>query len=340
MSGFPKLKSVDHYTFPSNIPMPDVAGYTGQFFNVKRNPHRSEAEAGSYAWFNNYGIHTHHERQELSNTSFGQLASLVYADADLEHLRPAMDFVQWVFAFDDMIDKEGLRDDINGIKLAVDVTMNVLRNPDTAHPKFKIAVSLLSVFNRMRANSSPATLKRFVNASDVYTQAILQQDLNRSINDAPTVEWFIEHRRDTSAVKMVFSVLEYSLGLSLPDEVHNDPIIVELMRAGNDIPTWANDMSSFPMQAWGDTQNLIFTTMWDKQLDLEGAIDYVYQLTCRRVQEYFEAKKQLRSFGLELDPQVALYVQGIEYCVQGFMDWMFMTPREHRNLPTDSLPTS
>lgn len=68
--------------------------------------------------------------------------------------------------------------------------------------------------------------------------------------------------------------------------------------------------------------------MWDKQLDLEGAMDYVDQLTRKRVQEYVDAKAQLRSFGPELDAQVALYVQGIEYWVQGAIDWTFMTPRE------------
>jgi hypothetical protein len=144
-------------------------------------------------------------------------------------------------------------------------------------------------------------------------------------------------------------VLEYSLGLELPDEVHDDPIVAELALAGNDILTWANDVYSFPVsgsmkrnsstviltrfsvqieQARGDTQNLVFITMWNKQLDLEGAMDYVDQLTRKRVQEYVDAKAQLRSFGPDLDDKVALYIQGIEYWVQGAIDWTFMTPRK------------
>ncbi|KAG8700219.1 hypothetical protein FRC09_006100 [Ceratobasidium sp. 395] len=328
MPGFPKLKLIDRSSFPSKIRMPDVAGYTGQFFDVKLNPHWKEAEAGSYAWFDSYGVHSGRKRQEFFETGFGQMASLAYSDADLEHLRPSMDFILWLFAFDDMIDEGGLRDNVNGTKLAVDVTMNCLHNPDSAEPKFKIAASLLSFFNRMRANSTPGTIKRFVDSADLYTQAILQQTVNRSVDDVPTVEEFIQLRRDTSAVKMVFAVLEYSLGLDLPDEVHNDPIVAELALAGNDILTWANDVYSFPIeQARGDTQNLVFITMWDKQLNLEDAMEYVDELTRKRTQEYVEAKKKLRSFGPELDPQVALYVQGIEYWVQGSIDWTFMTPR-------------
>jgi hypothetical protein len=68
--------------------------------------------------------------------------------------------------------------------------------------------------------------------------------------------------------------------------------------------------------------------MWNLQLDLEGAIAYVDRMTRRRVQEYVESRTKLPSFGDGLDLQVAQYVQGIEYCVQGFLDWTFMTPRE------------
>lgn len=120
----------------------------------------------------------------------------------------------------------------------------------------------------MRASASPATIQRFVDSSDLYTQAILQQTVNRSVDEVPTVDEFIELRRDTSAVKMVFgkllasifnllsnvesphtAVLEYSLGLDLPEEVHNDPIVAELSLAGNDILTWANDVYSFPVSS-------------------------------------------------------------------------------------------
>lgn len=41
-----------------------------------------------------------------------------------------------------MTDEGGLRDSVEGVKMAIDVTMNVLRNPDAPAPKFKIAASL------------------------------------------------------------------------------------------------------------------------------------------------------------------------------------------------------
>jgi hypothetical protein len=56
MSNFPKLKLIDHSAFPSQIRMPDIAGYTAEVFPFKVNPNWKEAEAGSYAWFDSYSM--------------------------------------------------------------------------------------------------------------------------------------------------------------------------------------------------------------------------------------------------------------------------------------------
>ncbi|KAG8740259.1 hypothetical protein FRC10_004559 [Ceratobasidium sp. 414] len=336
-------KLIDRSSFPAKIQMPDIGGYTGEVFNIKVNANWKEAEAGSYAWFDSYSIFTDRKRQEFFDTGFGLMAALILADADLEHLRPSMDYMLWLFAFDDISDVDGLQD-VNRAKLVVGAIMDVLRNPDTAQPELRVVAALHNFFNRMRANSSPATIKRFVDAADLFTQAVLEQTVNRSTHYVPTVEEYIKVRQDTSSTKMFYcrfffepqkhsdicvtAVLEYSLGLDLPDEVHNDPIITELLVAGNDIVNWANDVYSFPVEyARGDTHNLVYVAMWNHQLDLEGAIDYVDKLTRKRLQEYVDAKAQLRSFGPKVDPQVALYIQGFEYSFQGFIEWQFMTPR-------------
>ncbi|KAG8684498.1 hypothetical protein FRC08_013661 [Ceratobasidium sp. 394] len=326
MPEFPKLKLIDRSVFPSSIRMPNIVGYTGEVLKTKVNPNWKEAEAGSYAWFDSYGVHTGQKRQAYFDTGLGLMGALAFPDADLEHLRPAMDFVLWLFAFDDLTDVEGLGD-VNRTKPTVDDMMDALHNPDIAKPESRIAAVLHSYFNRMRGNSSAATMQRFVNAVDLYTKATFQQTLNRSVDDVPTIDEFIQLRRDTSAVKIMYPVIEYSLGFSLPEEVHNDPVMAQLLLAGNDL-TWANDVYSFPVeQARGDTHNLVFIVMWNEGLDLEGAIDYVDKLLRKRLQEYVDAKAQLRSFGPEVNTQVAQYVQGVEYGVQGSISWTFMTPR-------------
>ncbi|KDN36366.1 hypothetical protein RSAG8_10874, partial [Rhizoctonia solani AG-8 WAC10335] len=67
--------------------------------------------------------------------------------------------------------------------------------------------------------------------------------------------------------------------------------------------------------------------MQNNQIDLQGAVDYVYHRIQTRVQEYVALKARLPSFGPHLDNQVSRYVKGIEYVVQGCIEWYSLTPR-------------
>ncbi|KEP51734.1 terpene synthase family, metal-binding domain protein [Rhizoctonia solani 123E] len=327
MSEFPTPQLVSSATLPDHLQLPDVSTYTGKVFGLKINPHHQQAEIESYAWFDSYDIHSGSRRQKFFDSGFGLMTAMCYPDCDSAHLRVVTDFVLWLFSFDDLTDAGGL-DSIQGMKRAVGVTMNVLRDPTSPPPKFKVAAILHSYFNRMCQDASPATIRHFVDAVDFYTQAVFQQKVNRSTDRTPSIEEYIQLRRDTSAMKIAWAVLEYSLDMDLPDEVLNHPIVKELADAGNDILTWANDIYSFPIEfARGDTHNFVCVAMEHNKLSLEDAIEYVNQLTRKRLDEYVEIKAKLPSFGPGIDEQVAQYLLGIEYCVQGFIDWTFVTPR-------------
>ncbi|CAE6452046.1 unnamed protein product [Rhizoctonia solani] len=214
------------------------------------------------------------------------------------------------------------------MKHAVDVTMRVLRDPSIPPPKFKTAAALQSCFNRMCQDGDAATLRRFVNATDQYTQRSFQQQINKSAELIPTVEEYIQHRREASAMMTALAVLEYTLGLKLPDEVASHPVVTQLGITGSDILNWANDIYSFPVEfARGDVHNFVCVAMEHENLGVEEAIAYVDGRIRERVDEYVSIKKNLPSFGPDLDEQVASYIQGIEYFVQGFIEWSFITPR-------------
>ncbi|KAG9127744.1 hypothetical protein FRC07_010196 [Ceratobasidium sp. 392] len=314
-------------SLPDKVHLPDFCGYTGEVWSTKVNKYWKEAEAGSYSWFDSYAIFVGRKRQEFFDTNFGLMAATILADADLDRLRPCMDYMLWLFAFDGISDVESSQD-VDRTRSAICSIMDVLRNPDIAQPTSKVVAALHDFFNRMRATSSPRTISRYIEAAELFTQAVLRQTENRSIDHVPTIEEYIKVRQDTSSTKMFYAVLEYSLGLDLPDEVHEDPTLAVLLTAGNDIVNWINDVYSFPVEyARGDTHNLVYVVMWHERLDLQGAISYVDQLTRKRLQGYVDAKARLRSFGPELDSQVALYVQAFEYSFQGFNEWQFLTPR-------------
>ncbi|CEL56413.1 Alpha-muurolene synthase OS=Coprinopsis cinerea (strain Okayama-7 / 130 / ATCC MYA-4618 / FGSC 9003) GN=COP3 PE=1 SV=1 [Rhizoctonia solani AG-1 IB] len=327
MVQFPQPRLVTSTNLPAQITLPDIPAYTSKVFALKHNPHHLQAAHEAYESFDSYSIHTGSKRQRFFDYDFGLMSALCFADADFPHLRTAIELVLWLFSFDDMIDR-GALNSIQAMQHAVNVTMKVLRDPSTPPPRFKVAAVLQSCFNRMRQDGGSGTLQRFIDATDQYTQRSLKQQINKSTERIPTVEEYIQHRREASAMMTALAVLEYTLELNLPDEVANDPAVIELGIVGSDILNWANDIYSFPVEfARGDVHNFVSVAMEHMNLGVEEAIAYVNQRIQKRVDEYVVTKNKLPKFGPGMDEQAARYIQGIEYFVQGFIDWSFITPR-------------
>ena len=75
---------------------------------------------------------------------------------------------------------------------------------------------------------------------ETYFQAVHQQAFYRAGRIVPDLETYIEMRRETSGCKPAFDLIEYSLGLELPDDVIEHPIVMALKQGANDFVTWSN----------------------------------------------------------------------------------------------------
>ncbi|CUA72593.1 Linoleate 10R-lipoxygenase COP4 [Rhizoctonia solani] len=261
---------------PLRCNIPNIAAYTREFFASKCNPYHPEAESGARAWFDSYGIYSDKKREKFFDSQFCLLASLLYPNADLEHVRPAMDFILWLFSVRIYKLLELWEFSTGGLRLAVDVTMNAIRNPDSGVSGVTIAATVQSVVNRMRVNGSHATIDRLIDALQSYSQSIIKENSNKADGYVETIEEYTRSHLDTSGVKLTLAMLEYAHCLDVPEEVHSDPIVAELATAGNEIISWANDIYSFPVeQSWGQLHNFVYVVMKNKKLELQGAIDYV-----------------------------------------------------------------
>ncbi|CAE6446587.1 unnamed protein product, partial [Rhizoctonia solani] len=97
-----------------------------------------------------------------------------------------------------------------------------------------------------------------------YTKSAVQDTIDRAAGRILTIEEYVQLRAESSGVKWAYAAMEYAHGIDLPDEVHNDHIIVELGLAANQILTWSNDIYSFSLeQAKGYTHNFLFVVMWN-----------------------------------------------------------------------------
>jgi hypothetical protein len=75
---------------------------------------------------------------------------------------------------------------------------------------------------------------------DLYFQALCAQADDRGADHVPTLEEYITTRRDESACKPFWALVEYAMDLNIPDEVMEHPGLVALGDCANDLITWSN----------------------------------------------------------------------------------------------------
>ncbi|KAJ3169371.1 hypothetical protein HDU87_000646 [Geranomyces variabilis] len=296
---------------------------------LKCNPYYEEAREAAEAWFDSYKVHTGVRREEFYRAKFCLLGALSYPNADAERLRNCCDFINWLFAFDDLTDDGDLRKNLAGTKKVAEIMVRALEDPHNAKTDFAVGETLRDFWIRAIQTAGPGCQRRFIESTKLYLEAVYQQVVNRSENEIPDLKTFIALRRDTSAVKLVFALIEYACDLDLPDRVASDPIIISLGDCCNDILTWANDIYSYNLeQSWGETQNLIVVSMKDKNLSLQEGVDFVGELIRERIACFEADKARLPSFGSEeVDADVRTYVQGLEHWVSGVIAWSFQSKR-------------
>ena len=73
-----------------------------------------------------------------------------------------------------------------------------------------------------------------------YMQAVQQQASYRGDGIIPDPETYIAERRETTACKPAFDLVEYGLGIELPEYVLEHPVILALNQSANDLVGWAN----------------------------------------------------------------------------------------------------
>ncbi|KAK0475990.1 isoprenoid synthase domain-containing protein [Armillaria luteobubalina] len=128
-------------------------------------------------------------------------------------------------------------------------------------------------------------------------------------------------------------MVEYSLDLDIPDHVFDDPIVIAMSEAMNDIMTWPNLLCSFNKeQADGDYQNLVCVLQHAKAIGLQDAINILTNMISDRVKEYLHSKKKLPSFGPDIDPVLTQYHTAMENFTQGCIVWYYSSPRYFRDI--------
>lgn len=196
-------------------------------FNLRVNPHYQNHARPSYEWLDSFGVHPNvKHRDAFQAMDFALLTAMCYPDADGKQFRILCDYINALFAFDDLTDEGALRKDGDGTRKASDIVMKALHDPKAFKTPFKVGnvfsryfdcyfkprcLSLILMYEAwvysfwgraLDLGVSQGCQRRFIETTDLYVCAVHEQVMNRAENKILDIEDFIELRRDTGALKV------------------------------------------------------------------------------------------------------------------------------------------
>lgn len=157
------------------------------------------------------------------------------------------------------------------------------------------------------------------------------------------MEAFLPLRRENSAVRLCFDLIEYCIGADLPEDVFDDLAFQEIYWSAVDLVCWANvsrkhrlhgrsvlmaslgkDVYSYDMeQSRGIAGNNIVTVlMKERNITLQEAADYVGVHFEELMGRYISAQSRLPSWGSSVDSEVARYIQGLGCWIKGNLEFV------------------
>ncbi|KAF9472372.1 terpenoid synthase [Pholiota conissans] len=245
------------------------------------------------------------------------LASLAVSIQGREHLCISCDLLNLFFAFDEYTDAVNEEETT---KIASDV-MNAFRNTSSSSSNSKIAEMARQFFERTVAlvgsDTEGTHMNHFISDFDAYAKSIIQEANDRVNGHIRSVEEYFILRRNTCGAKPCFSF--FGLGLFIPQDVFEHPLIVSLAESAADLIAMTNDLHSYAVEhARGlDGHNVITAIMHQHALDFQGAVFWLSEYASTTISKFLADQKNMPSWGEQVDGGVEEYINRMARCVRG-----------------------
>lgn len=289
------------------------------------NQHVHEAQQHIVSWVTSYGLittETAHRRFEKAR--FAWLAARAFPDAALHELCIIADFNTWLFILDDQCDEATAGRKADYLRSMMAGLMDILHHnrqvtPETGGP---VPAALSSIWERMRAISSPSWRLRFIRSMDDYFTSCIWEAENREAGITPSVADYVHMRPFTGALLADIEAIEIIEKIYLSREVVEQPLVQRMVQACNNIVCWANDLFSCTKEArQGDVHNLVLVLQHARQCTLQEAINEAARMHNEEVAIFVALEKLLPLKGAETDYELLRYISVLRSWITGNYDW-------------------
>ncbi|SHM42992.1 isoafricanol synthase [Actinacidiphila paucisporea] len=306
-------------------------------FPARLNLHAERARQHTLQWVQGMGLLTGDvATAEYDALRLERLMAYFYPDASAPDLELAADFNAWFFIFDDQFDG-GLGTRPDEIRQVVDALVGAMA-VDGAEPAVTGETPLVRGFRdiwlRSTAGTPLAWRLRFREHWRAYLAAHEGEARHRTADRLPSLDRFLDVRRETIGVRPCLDFAERCGGYALPDELHDSSALREMREITGDVVIFVNDIVSLTKElAAGDVNNSVVVHRARTGCTIEESVEHVSALANARTARFarlaaaLPGTLDLRGVRRGTREHVDHYVDAMRHLMAGNLTWSLATSR-------------
>ncbi|WP_336709497.1 MULTISPECIES: terpene synthase family protein [unclassified Cedecea] len=306
-------------------------------FTTHMNPSHDNSWAESRRWLVEMGLVQGEQAIErLDRSGFSQLTAKAYPYAAQDDLKVAINWLVWLFLFDDQLDECCLGHQKDQADLILDRLLR-LALPDAEgklSPQSPVERAFVSLWQEYARRLSKEQQRRFSQNIRNYLSSLRWEVTARNKSALPGLLTFVEIRRDTGAVRVVLDIIEFCLNDEIPAIIADSLELQLLKNCTIDVICMSNDLFSFEKErSRGDVNNLVLVLEQNAGCSRAEAVTRIYGLVLDRQNLFMETRHRLETL-LEETPltqtqreSIRRYVEGMAHWMRANLDFSLSTPR-------------
>ncbi|KAF5563413.1 salicylate 1-monooxygenase [Fusarium phyllophilum] len=278
INGDTKINGKGH---PTEVRIPDMFGSIMSATPMV-NPHHFKVKAAADAFIADYLKMDKHEAAKNRKADFCFCASAMAPHADAEALRTMVDWLNWIFYFDDDFDEGQLDRDPVAAEKEIRHTLAVLEDgseiPD--REQYPLRYLIRTIWDRVKERAYPDVQKQFKITHKRYLDGLLHQvEATRDGNGQPrTEEDYIRMRRRTVGGYPCISLIAYAHNVNLSHEAFEHPSVQECIAVGCDLAWIHNDIVSYKKDVKSGIEHNFVTVLKKNGFTTQQAMDRAGEL--------------------------------------------------------------
>ena len=261
------------------------------------HPQHTQVQLLAQEWAESYGLfRSETTRSKFHSLGYGRLMSYACPTADLDALRIMVEWNTYFFIFDDQQNYAMLNDRVEDYdRLQRAIRRMVASHGSAPHSGHPLVAALSDLCRRTFPRMSIAWRARFEENLHRWLDGQSQENKFRAIRKTPTVNEYVQMRRDASVVYPDIDLMEIAEQTEIPDDLYRCIPFQTLVESTADIMCWINDIHSLPVETVeGDPINLVTVLQEHDGLGPPEAVAAVSDLVASRVEDHITAIRELQ----------------------------------------------